>query len=157
MKIIQSESDSGKAVSIEVAEGTKPLKLKEPLELEKVGPVLDLLKKLGNYIDWQAAEVDKNITDFVKDLTDNQRRYLEVLLNANGKQVSSETIQAKLKIKPLVIAGLRSGMTRKAKNWYGMEEIDENEWNHNEWQNYYRINPKYFAALKQLMSEDVES
>jgi len=165
--------DGDLVVRLEIDGALVPLK--EPIPMGEYGrlkPILDASEQLDlrtlrdaqESAESQATTTEWNDEDlggYVESLTKAQRAYLEVLV-ANGEDwLFSKDLLVRLNEKTggnfvsLSIAGIRSGLNRKAKNWYDDEHdsLDENVWNDDEWMNRYRIRPKYLSRLRKLLDK----
>jgi len=146
------------------------VRLKERIPIgqyEHLKPVLEASEKIDLTGSSKASKpeqsernsewTNENLQAFVQALTDTQRAYLEVLA-ANGEEwLFSSDLCERLKEKTgkqfrgTSIAGIRSGLSRKARNWYESEHIDESAWNSDEWMTRVRIKPKYLSRLRKLL------
>ena len=138
------------------------------IQYDRLKPVLEATEKIdlvGTRTAIRPAEedgasaewTDKNLAEFMEHMTEAQKAYLEVLAANGDEWMLSPEIRERLKkkigkqLEGSALAGIRSGLTRKAKNWYECESIDESIWDNDEWKARLRIRPKYLARLRKLL------
>jgi len=110
------------------------------------------LEAEGN--EWESIQ---ELRDFLQTKTEKTLVYFEILSQKND-WISTQDIlteMGKRGYKDLVsqsLSGIRSGNTKSYRKW-DREPLDERKWNNEEWQNYYRIDPKYQDFVKEATKE----
>lgn len=97
----------------------------------------------------------EEIREFYDDRYEKTQAYFKVLADKGG-WISSKELRMKMEgfgfrdLVPRVLAGIRAGNTKSYRN-REKEPLDETEWHEDEWQNYYRIKPKYLRLIRQAL------
>lgn len=174
MKKIVLSDDGQHATAVE-KDGVR-LSLKHPVPIDQLAnlkPILDAMEELdlmglGKDHEWEEAELDaeaqtewtdSELEEFIGELTKHQRAYLEVLAATTKDWMTTGEVLERLKKKSdwgytsQSIAGIRQGLTRRAKNWYKHETVDESVWEEDLWMNRERIKPKYLPKLRKLLTK----
>lgn len=163
MKILTKNAE--KIIGIETASNI--YYLREPKTISEATKYLDLIRDFERLFDISlidTREVEEEgeewstvdeVKEFYEDKYKKTQAYFRVLAE-RGDWISSQEVRKemeKLGFKNLVsqsLSGIRAGNTKSYRNWE-KESLDEAEWNDEEWQNYYRIKPKYVGLLRQAL------
>jgi len=147
--------NDGKITGVEFLSEIVPLRTSLPAaEAEKVIKAFETVEDL---IDPELVRIKiaESLEELVNGLTPLQKEYVIILLSAGGWLYNSEVrgILEKRglgKLGSQSIAGMRAGLRRKTDR-YGLETVDEQEWDDEEQENRYRVRPKYRDKLLKLL------
>lgn len=162
MKILTKNAE--KIIGVETASNV--YYLREPKQISEAKKYLDLIQQFERHFDTSLIETEiveeegewstvDEVKEFYEEKYKKTQAYFRVLAE-RGDWVSSKEVRKemeKLGFKNLVsqsLSGIRAGNTKSYRNWE-KESLDEREWNDEEWQNYYRIKPKYVDLLRQAL------
>lgn len=141
--------------------------LREPKPVSEAREYLALIKDFERLFDVSLIDTHEveeegeewTTLDEVREFYDGRYKktqaYFRVLAQAE-EWISSQQLlgrMEKLGFENLVsqsLSGIRAGNTKSYRSW-DKEALDESEWNDEEWQNYYRIRPKYVDLLRQAL------
>ena len=162
MKILTKNED--KVVGIETASNV--YYLREPKSISEAKEYLDIIRKFeSNFdislIDTTVVEEEEEWTtvEEVKEFYDEKYPKTQAffkILAEKGDWISSKELRKEMeklgfgKLSPQSLSGIRAGNTKSYNN-LSKESLDESEWNNDEWQNYYRIKPKYLKLLQHAL------
>lgn len=126
-----------------------------------------VIVELYRQVDAGAISLDERIilmerdkvpgSGILRELGEKTQAYLRILAE-RGDWVSSKEIIVAMKelgFESFVsqsISGIRSGNTKSYRNWE-KEPLDDREWHGDEWQNYYRVKPKYLSLLRKALEK----
>lgn len=144
--------------------------LREPQPIAEVSKYLDMIQKFERDFDVSLIETHildeegeewttiDEIKEFYEDKYRKTQAYFEALAKKADWMSSEELrkIMGDLGFKDLVsqaLSGIRAGNTKSYRSWK-KEPLDESKWNDDEWQNYYRIKPKYVKLLRGALKID---
>jgi hypothetical protein len=168
MKLIIKNSDSFEGVE----SGERVYYLREPKPLTEAKKCLDLVEEfermfdttLINTEDYELEGEDwftsEEIEKFLEEKYEKTYDYFGVLARS-GEWISTKELikeMGKLGHTGMVsqsLSGIRSGNTKSYRS-RDKEPLDEDEWNNDEWQQYYRIKPKYLKLLREALESDEE-
>ncbi|MFQ5762975.1 MAG: hypothetical protein ACE5PO_08055 [Candidatus Bathyarchaeia archaeon] len=151
-------------VRIEIAGRTFPLLKKIPIEeFPKISQAIEFLSK---YIDFAGVETskpkeewtDREIATFLSSCNERQVAVLEVLLEGEiSRRELVQEISARLKksnLRGWDLGGALAGIANRT-NQLNKIPLYESEWRRlegNEWDCYYRLNPKYIQPIRQCVA-----
>jgi hypothetical protein len=166
MKILTKNAD--KVIGIETT--SKIYYLREPKPIAEVSKYLDIVQNFEREFDVSLIEThiaeeegeewttSDEIKEFYEDKYRKTQAYFEALAEKADWVSSNELrkMMGDLGFKDLVsqaLSGIRAGNTKSYRSWE-KEPLDEAEWRDDEWQNYYRIKPKYVKLLRRALKID---
>ena len=163
MKILTKNAET--VIGIETASNV--YYLREPRPIAEVTKFLEIIQNFEREFDMSQVETQfkeeegeewksvNEIREFYEGKYNRTQGYFEVLAEKKDWISAKELLKAMAKrgfdnLVSQSISGIRAGNTKSYRNWE-KEPLDESEWNGDEWQNYYRIRPKYFKLLRQAL------
>lgn len=161
MKIV---TKNGNVVGIETASNV--YYLREPKSISEAKKHLDIIREFeGNFdislIDTTVVEEEEEWTTAEEVKAFYDRKYPKTqaffkILAEKGDKISAKELRKEMeklglgKLSAQSLSGIRAGNTKSYEN-LSKESLDESEWNRDEWQNYYRIKPKYLKLLRRAL------
>lgn len=163
MKILTEDAD--KIVGIETSSNVYYLRAPRPIS--EAGKYLAFIQEFERLFDTSLVDTEEieaegeewssadEIKEFYEDKYGKTQAYFSVLAEGADWMSSRDVRKAmeKFGFKNVVsqsLSGIRSGNTKSYRN-REKEPLDESKWNDVEWQNYYRIRPKYIDLLRQAL------
>jgi hypothetical protein len=164
MKILTKNSD--KIMGVETESNT--YYLRNPRPISEIPKFLDLIQEFERHFDTSLIDTHvveeegewpnvQEVKEFLEEKYKKTHAYFRVLAE-KGEWISSGELRKEMeklgftKLVPQSLSGIRAGNTKSYRNWE-KEPLDETEWNDGEWQNYYRIKPKYVESVRQALKE----
>jgi len=159
MKILTKNAD--KIVGIETASNI--YYFREPKSISEAKKYLDMIREFESHFDislidthvmeeeeeWTAVE---EVKKFYDERYPKTQAFFKILVE-KGDWISSKEIRKEMEklglgdLSAQSISGVRAGNTKSYRS-LDKEPLDESKWNDDEWQNYYRIKPKYLKLMR---------
>ena len=163
--------EQGKISAIDIAGKNIPLRKLIPVEEYK-----KLENAINNFLDYidleefifsnkietkEYGEFDREtLNEYMLNLTNLQKKFLKNLVENKDKYVSIKVLfdtikdedEKKRSVRSQIIAGLESGLTKKARNRFNKENIFEKQKSEIDGKQTYRIKPKYLEPIEESLS-----
>ncbi len=166
MKEIKIVTKNGDMIGIETP--TNVYYLRQPTPLSESEEYLSTIQKFETLFDTSLIETEEieeeeewtsisELKEFYDDKYAKTQAYFRILAE-RGDWVSTREILKEMEqygFKDMVsqsISGIRSGNTKSYRSWE-KEPLDDREWLGDEWQNHYRIKPKYLEILRNAINQ----
>jgi hypothetical protein len=163
--------ENGKISAVEVSGKNIPLRKLIPIEDYK-----KLENAINNFLDYidldefiflnkietkEYGEFDREtLNEYMSNLTNMQKKFLKNLVENKDRYVNIKIIYDTIKdedekkgeFRSQIIAGLESGLTKKARNRFNKENIFEKQKSEIDGKQTYRIKPKYLKPIEESLS-----
>jgi len=162
IKLITEEGKNCKGIEMQNCK----FYFRTPISISKINSDLKVLQRFGEIVDLSLVSTNEptskeigewdqeSLERFLASRPKHGKAFFEILSKSDDWIFTSALKEelTKMGFKNIIsqsVSGIRSGNTRALRH-YHKEQIDEQEWISEEWENRYRIKPKYQEMVKKF-------